>query len=526
MKKSLLTMLLLLAVAATSFAQLGNTAAKSAKKSDLTAQVPVDKKVRIGHLDNGFTYYIRANKKPENIVQFRLVTNAGSILEEDDQQGLAHFCEHMAFNGTEHYKGNKMISILQSNGIEFGRGINAYTGFDQTVYYVELPSDKPDMVEMGFKILDGWAGKLLFDPDEIEHERGVIHEEWRGGQGAQDRLRKATFPIMLKGSKYAERLPIGLEEVILNFKREAIVRFFNDWYRPDLQAVIIVGDIDVDEMEAKVKQYFSSHPKKINPRPRLEFDIPKNVEPLIAIATDKEATNIDLTMFWKHDKAPQGTVGDYRQSLVRNLINGMLTSRFKELCEKSTAPMIAADAGYGGFLGRSCDAFALSAMPKENRIEDAARLLLTEMKRVDQHGFLESELERQKEEMLANYKKMAKEENKTQSNSFANEYTNHYLDHEVIPGIRQEYRYVQEFLPEITLEEVNAMVSQWITDENLVFYLTAPEKDGVKVPTADAAKKIIAEMKNVNTQPWVDNFNAAPLFDKQLPAVMYYVFYF
>ena len=220
------------------------------KKSDLTAKVPIDKKVKIGKLDNGLTYYIRANKKPENRVQFRLVTNAGSVLEDEDQQGLAHFCEHMAFNGTEYYKGNEMISELQKNGIEFGRGINAWTAFDETVYYVDLPSDKAEMVEMGFKILDGWASKLLFTPEEIEHERGVIIEEWRGGLGAQERLQKATFPILLKGSQYALRLPIGKEEVIRNFKRETIVRFYKDWYRPDMQAVIIVGDIDVDKMEA------------------------------------------------------------------------------------------------------------------------------------------------------------------------------------------------------------------------------------------------------------------------------------
>ena len=215
-------MLLLVFAGSMAFAQTGKPAKE--KKSDLTAKVPVDKKVKIGKLANGMTYYIRANKKPENRVQFRLVTNAGSVLEDDDQQGLAHFCEHMAFNGTQYYKGNEMISTLQKNGIEFGRGINAWTSFDETVYYVELPADNKELVEMGFKILDGWASKLLFEQDEIEHERGVILEEWRGGLGAQERLRKATWPIMLKGSKYADRLPIGLEEVIRTFQRPVIGR--------------------------------------------------------------------------------------------------------------------------------------------------------------------------------------------------------------------------------------------------------------------------------------------------------------
>ncbi len=487
------------------------------KKTDLTEKVPIDKKVRIGKLDNGLTYYIRANKKPENRVQFRLVTNAGSILEDEDQQGLAHFCEHMAFNGTEYYKGNEMISELQKNGIEFGRGINAWTAFDETVYYVDMPSDKPEMVEMGFKILDGWAGKLLFTPDEIEHERGVIIEEWRGGLGASERIQKATFPIMLKGSRYAERLPIGKEDIIRNFKRETIVRFYKDWYRTDMQAVIIVGDIDVDKMEAKVKEYFASREAVKNPRPRPNFDIPKNKEPLIAIATDKEATSTSLAMFWKHDKAPQGTVGDYRNSLIRQLVNGMLSDRFSELCEKASSPMVGADAGYSSFLGRSCDAFAVSAAPKDGKVNDAIEMLLTEMRRVDQHGFLQAELDRQKEELLSSYKKMAKEENKTQSVSFAQEYTNNFLEGEVIPGIRQEYRYANEFVPEITLDEVNAMVKGWITDENFVCWLTANSK--VKVPNEKTVKKIYSKAMNAKTTPWVDNFKDEPLFDKNLPAV-------
>ncbi len=505
------------------FALLGCTAVfaqtekSKEKKTDLTAKVPVDKKVKIGKLDNGLTYYIRANKKPENRVQFRLVTNAGSVLEDDDQQGLAHFCEHMAFNGTEYYKGNEMISELQKNGIEFGRGINAWTAFDETVYYVDLPSDKPEMVEMGFKILDGWAGKLLFTPEEIEHERGVIIEEWRGGLGAQERLQKATFPTLLKGSQYALRLPIGKEEIIRNFKRDVIVRFYKDWYRPDMQAVIIVGDIDVDKMEAKVKEYFSSREAVKNPRPRPNYDIPKNKEPLIAIATDKEATGTTLAMFWKHDKAPQGTVGDYRNSLIRQLINGMLSDRFDEICEKASSPLIQAGAGYETFLGRSCDAFAVEGAPKDGKVDKAIEVLLTEMRRVDQHGFLQAELDRQKEELLSNYKKMAKEENKTQSVSFAQEYTNNFLENEVIPGIRQEYRYANEFVPEITLEEVNAMVKGWITDENFVLWLTANSQ--VKVPSEKAALKLYKKAMSAKTTPWVDNFKDEPLFSKDLPAV-------
>ena len=528
MRKSIWIVLLTLVLGGTSFAQLPGTGAKE-KKSDLTAQVPLDKKVIYGKLDNGFTYYIRNNKKPENMIQFRLATNAGSIMERDDQQGLAHFCEHMAFNGIKGYPHNEMIDKLQQHGVEFGRDINAYTSFDQTVYYVNMPANDEEMVKMGIEILDGWAGNVLFDQKEIEEERGVIHEEWRGGVGHGDRLRQKTWPIMLKGSLYAERLPIGKEEVIMNFKRQSIVDFFNDWYRPDLQAIIIVGDMDnysyagktgAKAMEQKIKDTFSSH--KFLGKEKLarkSYEIPDNKDPLICIATDKEATSTSLALYWKHKKTPNGTIGAYRQMIVRNLIDMMINERFAEICEKPTAPMMYAGGGYSGFLGREIDVFALSAAPKEGRINETAELLLKTMKQVDEHGFLQSELERQKEDLLSTYTKLAKEENKTQSNSLADEYTNHYLENEPCPGIRQEWKYAKEFIPEITLEECNALVKTWITDENLIFYLTAPEKDDVKVTTEKEAKKIIKNAKKVKTQPWVDSFKDEPLFTESLKDV-------
>lgn len=528
MRKSIWIVLLTLVLGGTSFAQLPGAGTKE-KKSDLKAQVPLDKKVVYGKLDNGFTYYIRDNKKPENMIQFRLATNAGSIMERDDQQGLAHFCEHMAFNGIKGYPHNEMIDKLQQHGVEFGRDINAYTSFDQTVYYVNMPADDAEMVKMGIEILDGWAGNILFDEKEIEEERGVIHEEWRGGVGHGDRLRQKTWPIMLKGSLYAERLPIGKEEVIMNFKRQSIVDFFNDWYRPDLQAIIIVGDMGDFEyagkkgakaMEQKIKDTFSSHKflgkEKLT---RKSYAIPDNKDPLICIATDKEATSTSLALYWKHKKTPNGTIGAYRQMIVRNLIDMMINERFAEICEKPTAPMMYAGGGYSGFLGREIDVFALSAAPKEGRINETAELLLKTMKQVDEHGFLQSELERQKEDLLSTYTKLAKEENKTQSNSLADEYTNHYLENEPCPGIRQEWKYAKEFIPEITLEECNALVKTWITNENLIFYLTAPEKDGVKVTTEKEAKKIIKNSKKVKTQPWVDSFKDEPLFAETLKDV-------
>ncbi|MCR4829596.1 MAG: insulinase family protein [Bacteroidales bacterium] len=489
---------------------------KAAKESDLSAQVPVDRKVKIGKLDNGMTYYIRANKKPENRIQFRLVTNAGSILEDETQLGLAHFCEHMAFNGTQHYPKNELISELQKVGITFGSDINAYTSFDETVYYLDMPNDQK-YIEMGIKILDGWASKLLFDPKEIEAERGVIHEEWRLGRGAQDRLQKKTWPILMKDSRYAERLPIGKEEVIMNFKHDEIIRFYRDWYRTDLQAVIIVGDFDAKDMERRVIETFSSYSKPVNPKERTYYNIPDNVEPLIAIATDKECTSTSLMMMWKHKKAPQGTIGDYRNSIVRQLISGMINARFEELCEKSTCPAIYAASDYGGFLGRSTDAFELVAMPKDGRVDEAGRFMLTEMKRIDQYGFLQGELDRQKEAVLDGYRKSAKEVNKTPNVRFADEYTRHFLQGEVIPGIRQEYEYAKEFMEGITLEECNKIVADWITDENMIYYLTA--NDNSVIPTEADVKKMLVDMKNVKTEPWVDNYKDEPLWTKDLADV-------
>ncbi|MBQ9418489.1 MAG: insulinase family protein [Bacteroidales bacterium] len=530
MKKTLMMLLMALTVGSVVLAQ--SPSSTKEKKSDLAAQVPLDKKIIHGKLDNGFTYYIRNNKKPENMIQFRLVSNAGSIMEREDQRGLAHFCEHMAFNGIKGYPGNTMIDKLQQHGVEFGRDINAYTSFDETVYFVNMPADDPEMVKMGIEILDGWAGNILFDEKEIEEERGVIHEEWRGGVGHGDRLRQKTWPIMLKGSLYAERLPIGKEEVIMNFKRQSIVDFFNDWYRPDLQAIVIVGDLENFEyngqkgakaMEQQVKDVFSSHPAAVNPMPRESYAIPDNVEPLVCIATDKEASSTSLVLYWKHKRAPQGSVGEFRQSLVRSLISGMINDRFSELCQKPTVPVMYAGGGYGGFLGREVDVFHVSASPKQNRIGESVEMLLTVMKQAEDHGFLQSELDRQKEDLLSYYTKAAKEENKTQSNSLASEYTRHYLNNEPCPGIRQEWRYAKEFLPTITLEECNALVRTWITDENMIFYLTAPENDDYQIITEQEALEIIARSRKAETQPWEDNVSDEPLFSEEVPETDYTV---
>ncbi len=489
---------------------------KSKKSSDLNAPISVDKKVRVGKLDNGLTYYIRVNKKPEKRAQFQLAVNAGSILEDDDQLGLAHFTEHMAFNGTKYFKGNEMINILQKNGITFGSHVNAYTFFDETVYNVDVPTNNEESIELGFKVLDGWAFGMLMDVKEIDKERGVIIEERRTGLGASERLSNAILPIMLKDSRYAKRLPIGTLEVLQSFKYETIRRFYKDWYRPDLTAIILVGDFDADKMEAKIKQYFGNYPKHENPRERKYYDIPNNKEPLIAIATDKEATGISLSFFWKHPHVKESTIGDYKTGLTYRLFTGMLNSRLNELGQKPDCPFIFAQTSYGNFLSHSSDVFSADCYPKENQIDESLQMILREIYRVKQHGFLNTEFERQKEDILSSYEKAAKEADKTQSTTLAGEYVNNYLKQEPIPGIETELKYVTEFLGDIQLEEVNALVTKWITDENFVLALTAPKKEDLLIPTEKTIISILDAAKKETLSAYVDNFKEEPLIKETL----------
>ncbi len=485
-------------------------------KLDLNKPLPIDPKVRIGKLDNGLTYYIRQNKKPEKRVELWLVVNAGSVLETDAQQGLAHFVEHMCFNGTKNFPKNELVNYLQSIGVRFGADINAGTSFDYTEYMLPIPTDKEGLVDKGFQIIEDWAHNVTFDGKEIDKERGVITEEWRLGLGADDRMSKKFFPIIFKGSKYAERTPIGKIEVIETFKHETIREYYRDWYRPDLQAVIVVGDINVDSAEAKIKQHFSGIKNPENPKTRTVFDLPANEEPLIAIETDKEATNNMVMLFYKHPHVIKQTVGDYKNYLMEQLYTGMLNARLSEISLKQDAPFIWASTSYGQFLARSGDAYSSYAMAKENQIDKSLEILLLENERVRKFGFLESEFDRQKEEMLSNMEKSAKEADKTESGRFCNEYTNNFLSQEPIPGIKNELKYTKKLLPEITLTEINALAKKWVTDNNMALVVTAPEKEGVKVPTKEQVLAIIKNSKTKQLEPYIDNFKTEPLLAEEL----------
>ena len=478
---------------------------------DLSYPLPVDPDVKIGKLDNGLTYYIRRNKKPENRVELRLAINAGSILENDDQQGLAHFMEHMNFNGTKTFPKNELIDFLQKTGVKFGADINAYTGFDETVYMLQLPTDDSVLVEKGYTVLEDWGHNALLDDTEIDKERGVITEEWRLGLGAQDRMMKKFFPIIFKDSKYAVRIPIGKIDIIENFKHDLIKNFYKSWYRPDLMAVIVVGDIDPAKAEARIKAHFSGIKNPSPEKPRAAFDLPDNKDPLIAITTDKEATNNTIFLFYKHPVQIEKNLGDFRQKLLAELYTSMLNNRFGEIAQQPDAPYINAGSEYGKFLARSKDSYLIYASSKENQIDKSLATMLSENERVKRFGFTQTELDRQKEDILSKYEKAAKESNKTESMEFTNEYVANFLTSDPIPGAQKEFKFVSKLLPGIKLEEINGLAKQYVTDDNMALVVMAPEKETVKVPTEAEILSLIKESKTVDLKPYVDKFREEPL---------------
>lgn len=477
---------------------------------DLNAPINPDPNVKIGKLDNGMTYYIRANKKPEKRVELRLAVNAGSCQENEDQRGLAHFTEHMAFNGIKGFPHNTMTSELQKIGVAFGHHTNAYTSFDETVYMLTLPIDH---LQMGLDILNGWANGMLFDGEEIEAERGVISEEWRMGLGASDRMQKKWFPVLFKGSRYAERLPIGLIEVIQGFKHQTIKDFYHDWYRPDLQAVIVVGDIDVDAVEKQIIKQFSKIKPVKNPRAKLPNDIQPNKEPLACVATDKEAMGNTVMVLRKHPHFVMKTVGDYRTNLKYELYNTMYDSRLSEMTQKASCPFLGASCGYSGLIGNT-DVYGCQISCKEGKIIESIEALMREDQRVLQYGFLQTELNRAKDELLNHYETAANEVKKTESSRFATEYVANYLHQDPIPGAKREYNYAKKYLEDITLDEINALAKQWITEENLVAIVMAPEKEGVKVPTEKDVLAAVTNPGNKHVEPYVDTYKDKEVVEK------------
>jgi zinc protease len=477
--------------------------------------IPPDPAIRIGKLDNGLTYYIKYNQKPEQRMELRLAINAGSICETDAQQGLAHFCEHMCFNGTKNFPSNRIVDMLEEMGVKFGAELNAFTSFDQTIYMLKVPTDSMEWINRGYQVLEDWAHQVSMEDVEIDKERGVIVEEWRLGLGAEDRMMQKYLPVLLKGSRYAERLPIGKVEIIKSFLYDTLRDFYRTWYRPDLMAVVVVGDIDPDLAEGKIKEYFGRVPKIDNAEKRVEYGVPDNAEPLISVVTDKEASGFAVQVMYKQPKADAITYNDYRNSQIRTLYTSMLNNRIQEITVKPDAPFLYAGSDYGSFIGRTIDVYSLYAAAKENQIEKSIEVILTENERVRQYGFTPSELERAKKDILTFYENGAKEADKTVSAVYADEFVRNYMTRECIPGYVREYEIVKEIMPGITLEEVNKLGRKWITENNLLVLITAQEKEGVKVPTEEEVAEIIKSVRSKEVEAYVDEVKDVPLLPEE-----------
>lgn len=483
----------------------------AAKTQIKGAVLPVDPNVIIGKLPNGLTYYIRKNVQPKNRAELYLVNKAGSVLETDDQQGLAHFTEHMAFNGTRDFPKNELVNYLQKSGVKFGADLNAYTSFDETVYQLPLPTDSTKLFEKGFDILANWAGYQTFDPKEIDAERGVVLEEERlRGKNAQERLQHQVLPVLLNNSRYAERLPIGKEDILKNFKPETIKRFYHDWYRPDLQAVIAVGDFDPKRVEQLIKENFSGLKNPAGERPRTKYSVPATPGTTVKIATDKEYPYTIAEIVVRHPQTTVVTTTDYMQSMRVALFNQMLNTRLSELLQKADPPFLFGQASYSGFLGNQ-DAFTTIAVAKKpEELEKAVKAVVAETERARKFGFTVTEFERAKLNLMTQMENGFKEKDKTKSVNFVREYQQHFLEGEAIPGIDWEYSFYKDHLNDIKLADINALAGKFISDQNRAVIVEAPDKAKDKLPTEQTLLTWIKE-GGKDVTPYVDNVSNKPL---------------
>lgn len=477
--------------------------------AELKQPIPFDPDVKVGKLSNGLKYYIRKNTEPKNRAELRLVVNAGAILETADQQGLAHFLEHMAFNGTKNFPKNEIVSFLQSSGVRFGADLNASTDFDETIYQLPVPTDSVQLFEQAFQILEDWAHNVTLDPAEIDKERGVVLEEARSGRGAGQRMREKFFPLILNNSRYADRLPIGKDEIIKNFKPDVLTRFYKDWYRPDLMAVVAVGDFDVAKVEGIIQEKFSRIPAVSNPKPRLRYPIPPHKDTKIAIVTDQEQPNTVVQIMYKRPETEQKTLYDIREAIKRLLFNSMIGNRINELTQQSDPPFLAGYSNYGSFLGDQ-DAFSSYVVAKDGDVNRAVTAILDENARVDQFGFTETELDRAKKQYQKAVDRAYRERDKTRSGSYVNEYVENFLHGDIPVSISFYNDFLKKYLDDITVGDVNNLAKQFITPENRAVVIMAPEKDKNKLPTE---KQILALIDNAGKKltAYVDKTLDKPL---------------
>ncbi len=452
-------------------------------QEDLSKKLlPMDPKVKVGVLPNGLKYYIMKNAEPKNRAQLRLMVKAGSVLENDEQQGLAHFMEHMNFNGTKNFPKNELVDFLQKSGVRFGADLNAYTSFDETVYMLPVPTDSIEVFKKGIQILEDWAHNATLDPTEIDKERGVVLEESRTGKGAQARMRDKFFPIILNNSQYAKRLPIGKDDILKNFKYDVLKQFHQDFYRPDLEAVAVVGDVDVAMVEKMIIEKFSGIQNPANEKPRTKYKIDLSGSTDVAIITDPEQPNTIVQIMNKQEKRKDVTYQDRREGMLRSLFNQMLSGRIQELTQKADPPFQYGYAGYSGFLG-NLDAFNTVVVAKGGNVEKGLKAILEEVARAKKFGFNASELQRAKTQYMVGQEQAYKEKDKTDSEQLVEGLVGAFLEDENLTSTEFGYEFTKQYLEGIKLEEVNALGNLLITDTNRAVILMAPEKDKATLPT-------------------------------------------
>ena len=463
--------------------------------------VPVDPKVRMGKLDNGLTYYIRQNNYPEGQANFYIAQKVGSVLEEDNQRGLAHFLEHMCFNGTEKFPGNGVIKYLEGIGVKFGADLNAYTSIDETVYNIDnVPVSVAGAIDSCLWILHDWAGALLLEGDDIDKERGVIHEEWRQRNNAQQRMLEQLLPTLYPGgNRYGHRMPIGTMEVVDNFPYQALRDYYEKWYRPDQQGIVVVGDVNVDEVEAKIKSIFADLTMPENPAERVYYPIADNKEPIIALAKDKEQQYGIVYIFNKHEAIPAEVKGNMQYLIIdyaKAMFASMMGSRMDELAMQPDAPFVEGfvnDEDY--FLSKTKGAVSGAIIPKEGQMKEATALLYREMLRARRHGFTESEYVRARAEYLTNLESAYNERAKVKSRSYCQQYVRHFIDNEPIPGIENEYALMNQLAPNLPVDFVNQLVQSLMSDSNLVVMAMLPEKEGLVHPTEAEIVQLLAVVR-------------------------------
>ncbi len=465
--------------------------------------LPIDSAVRVGRLDNGLTYYIRHNELPKERCEFHIAQAVGAILEEDNQNGLAHFLEHMAFNGTEHFPGKGIIKYFESVGVNFGGNINAYTSLDETVYRLsDVPTTREGIIDSALLVMHDWACGLLLEEDEIDAERGVIREEWRTGATAQGRTWKEMNKLMYPGSQYAKRDVIGDTAVINNFEYDALRAYYKKWYGPDNQAIIVVGDVDVDAIEAKIKALWADVPARANRGERPIYEINDNAEPIVAIVKDKETQATRIRIDFKKNKLPaqfQGTDMAYMIDIANDLVSTMFNNRLEELAMDPAASFVGGASAYLELV-KSKDAFVALYVAKTGQEQQAYADLLYQLEKMRRYGFTDSELERAKTTLLANYEKAYNERNSRRNISYAQEYIRHYLDAEAIPGVAWEYDFVKQVLPLLPIEQINQVAQAYITPENVIISIEAPEAEGVVIPSEDTIRQMFAEIRNLEIE--------------------------